>query len=39
MTDDGRRMGRWQEGHPIVKKGIHNSKIYELVEKLNLALL
>ena len=41
-TTEG-RMGSWQDGHPMttawVKKGIHHSKIYEIVEKLNLALL
>ena len=36
-------LGRWQDGHSMTtmgfKKGIHHSKIYEIVEKLNLALL
>ena len=38
-------MGSWQNGHPMtvvqreLKKGIHRSKIYEIVEKMNQALL
>ena len=36
-------MGSWQDGHSMtttwVKKWIHHSKIYEIIEKLNQALL